>query len=174
MTTERNPAIAVLRIIGRVIAVILVVLWAILEAVLFPLFRPLLRWLSGLRLFEAIGALIQRTPPYGVLVMLAVPFFALEPLKVFALYWLALGHVIQGGVLVVFAHVLSIFTLDRIYHAGHDQLMQIGWFKRLMTWIVGIRDWAFGFVKRTPTWQALARWGNEARTWFRTLVRRGS
>jgi hypothetical protein len=168
---QSNPVAHVLRLVGRGIALVLVVLWAILDTVLFPLFRPLIGWLSGLRLFETIGALIGRTPPYLVLLMLAVPFVVLEPLKVFALYWIAVGHVIQGTILLIFAHALSILTLDRIYHAGKGQLDKIGWFARLMGWVVGLRDWAFGWVKHTAAWQAAARMGSDVRNWFRNLVR---
>ena len=169
--SNSNPATEVLRIIGRSIALVLVVLWAILDTLLFPLFRPLINWLASLKLFEAIGGLIGRSPPYLVLVMLAVPFVVLEPLKVFALYWFALGHLIQGGILLIVAHGLSILTLDRIYHAGKGQLDKIGWFARLMGWVVGLRDWAFGWVKQTTAWQAAARMGSDVRNWFRNLVR---
>lgn len=169
--SRRNPAIVALRLVGRAIALVVVVLWSILDSVLFPLVRPLVGWLSSLRLFEAMGALIGRSPPYLVLVMLAVPFVVIEPVKVFALYWIALGHVVQGTVLLVFAHVLSIFTLDRIYHTGKGQLDKIGWFARLMGWVVGLRDWAFGWVKQTAAWQAAARLAAEARRWVGNLVR---
>ena len=166
-----NPAMQVLRAIGRAIAIVIVVLWAILDTLLFPLLRPLVDWLASLRLFETIGALIGRTPPYLVLLMLAVPFVVLEPLKVFALYWFALGHLVQGGILLVVAHGLSILTLDRIYHAGKGQLDKIGWFARLMSWVVGLRDWAFGWVKQSAAWQAAARMVRDTRNWFRNLVR---
>ena len=166
----RPPLIQALRLIGRTIALVVVVIWTILDELLFPLFRPLVRWLSGLRIFETIGALIGRSPPYLVLLMLAVPFVLIEPLKVFALYWIAVGHVVQGTVLLVFSHVLSIFTLDRIYHTGKSQLARIGWFARLMGWLVGLRDWAFGWVKATPAWQAAVRMVRSVRDWFLGLI----
>ena len=166
-----NPAMQVLRAIGRATAIVIVVLWAILDTLLVPLLRPLVDWLASLRLFETIGALIGRTPPYLVLLLLAVPFVVLEPLKVFALYWIAVGHVIQGTILLIFAHGLSILTLDRIYHAGKGQLDKIGWFARLMSWVVGLRDWAFGWVKQSAAWQAAARLGTAARRQLRQLVR---
>ncbi|HEX4296502.1 MAG TPA: hypothetical protein VHZ56_00615 [Devosia sp.] len=167
---DLHPALRALRAVGRALAVVLVAIWAILYELLFPIFRPLVRWLSGLRLFAFIGAVISRSPPYLVLLMLAVPFVVLEPLKVFALYWIAVGHVVQGTVLLIFAHVLSIFTLDRIYHTGHGQLMRIGWFARLMGWVVELRNWALGWVTRTPAWRSLMRFTQSIRTWFRGLA----
>jgi hypothetical protein len=169
--TSRGPLNTVLHIVGRVAAAIVVVIWTLLDGLLFPLFRPLVRWLSALRLFEVIGAWLGRLPPYVVLVCLAVPFVLIEPLKVVALYLMASGLVIRGTVLLIFAHALSILTLDRIYHAGHGQLMKIGWFARLMGWVIGLRDWVFLRVKETATWQAAWRIVVASRSWVARLFR---
>ncbi len=165
-----GPVMGILRTIGRILVGVLVVAYAILDTVLFPLFRPLIGYLSGLRLFEALGALIQRLPPYLVLVILAVPFVVLEPLKVFALWWIAVGHIIQGGVLLIFAHILSILTLERLYHTGHSQLMQIGWFKRLMRWVTGLRDIALGWARASAAWRWGARLAADLRSWLRSVT----
>jgi hypothetical protein len=169
--TSGGPLNAALHFVGRVVAAVVVVVWTLLDELLFPLFRPLVRWLSSLRLFEMIGDWLGRLPPYVVLVCLAVPFILIEPLKLVALYWLASGLVIRGIVLMVFSYVLSILTLDRIYHAGHAQLMKIGWFARLMGWVIGLRDGVFGWVKATAAWQAARRMVLAARTWVVRLFR---
>ena len=168
---SRHPAIVVLRAVGRFIVGVIVVAYAVLDAVLFPLFRPLIRYLSAHPVFTTTGRIIQTLPPYMVLVILAVPFVVLEPLKVFALYWFALGHLIQGGVLLVVAHGLSILTLERLYHAGKPQLMKIGWFALLMEWLGGLRDAALRIARSTGAWQWAARVVNDVRAWFRGLVR---
>ena len=80
---------------------------------------------------------------------------------------------LRAGQALVFAHGLSILTLDRIYHTGKGQLDKIGWFAALMGWVVALRDWAFGWVKHTAAWQAAARTAGEIRLWFRNLVRSG-
>lgn len=169
--TPRGPLNAVLHLVGRAIATVVVVVWTLLDELLFPLFRPLIRWLSGLRLFEMIGDLLGRLPPYVVLICLAVPFILIEPLKLLALYWMASGLVIRGTLLLIFSHILSILTLDRIYHAGHAQLMKIGWFARLMGWVIGLRDGVFGWVKATTAWQAARRMVLAARTFVVRLFR---
>ena len=166
----KNPLLAALRAIGRFVVGIFVVAYAILDTLLFPLFRPLIRYLSGLRLFEAVGALIVKLPPYLVLLILAVPFVVLEPLKVFALYWFALGHLIQGGILLVIAHGASILTLERLYQAGKPQLMKIGWFARVMAWLGGLRDTALNFAKSTAAWTWAAETGAAVRAWFRSVI----
>lgn len=156
----------VARFVGRLVVTVAVVVYTILDQLLFPLLRPLLRWLSGLRFFESLGAAIGRLPPYVVLILLAVPFAIIEPLKVFALYWGATGHVVQGGVLLVAAHLLSILTCDRIYHAGREPLLRIGWFRRLMEWLVFLRDRAIGWARETGVWQWSAATIRAVRGWL--------
>ncbi|GGF12464.1 hypothetical protein GCM10011321_00670 [Youhaiella tibetensis] len=167
----RRPAyLRALRALARFVVAVVVIVYMALDELLFPLFRPFIGWLSGLRIFELVGAIIARLPPYVVLVLLAVPFVIIEPAKVFALYWGATGHVVEGTVLLVAAEILSIFTCDRIYHTGHGQLMKIGWFRRLMEWLVGLRDKALGWVRSTGLWQAAAKHVRAARAWLRGVI----
>ena len=170
MPRERPLFFRVVRAIARFIVTIAVVIYTILDELLFPLVRPLLRWLSALRLFAAIGAIIARLPPYVVLVLLAVPFAIIEPVKVFALYWGATGHVLQGTLILIAAQILSIFTCDRIYHVGRGQLMKIGWFRRLMTWLVSLRDKALAWARTTRIWQSAAGAVRSIRQWFRGVI----
>jgi hypothetical protein len=147
-------------------------LWTLLDVLLFPLFRPLLHALGRLRLFELIGAGLGRLPPYAALAVLGVPFVVIEPLKAFALYW-AVGHWVQGLVLLVFAHVLSILVVERIYHAAHGPLMRIGWFRRLMAWLDGLRRLGLGWARSTAVWRIAARLAASVRAsvtaWLRSI-----
>lgn len=170
MNSAQDSVRKAVRAVVRVVVGVFVIGYAILDDLLFPLFRPLVRYLSGLRLFEALAALIQRLPAYVVLTILAVPFVVIEPVKVFALWWLAVGHVVQGGVLLVFAHILSILTLERLYRTGHAKLMTIGWFKRLMDWVTGIRDAVLARARATTAWRWAKKAGSDFRTWYRNLL----
>lgn len=166
-----NPVMSALRLVGRVVATVVVVLWLAFERVLLPLVRPLISWLSGLALFQQLGTFIAGLPPYGVLVLLAIPFVLVEPLKALGLYWMATGLVVRGLALFVFAHLLSLFTLDRIYHTGRTQLMKIGWFARLMTWVVGLRDWALGWLRSTVAWKWTTSTASRITIWARRAFR---
>ena len=174
MPTEDNrsrpPVIRVLRAILRFFVTIGVVGYTILDELLFPLVRPLLRWLGALQLFQALGRWIAGSPPYVVLVVLAVPFLIIEPVKVLAVYWTATGHVIAGGGLLIVAHTVSILTCERIYHVGHAPLMRIVWFARLMTWVIGLRDKALGWAKSTAAWRMASQMARSVREWFRGFV----
>jgi hypothetical protein len=167
---ERSLAIRILRSVARFFVTVAVVGYTVLDELLFPLVRPVIRWLGRLQLFQLIAVGIARLPPYAVLVLLAVPFVIIEPIKVFAVYWGATGHVIQGGALLIVAHVVSILTCDRIYHSGHAQLMKIIWFARLMAWLVRLRDKAFTWARSTAAWRAASAMARSVRGWFRGIL----
>lgn len=160
-----------LRAIGRAVVTVAVVIYTLLDELLFPLFRPLIRWLGELQLFQGLGALIGRLPPYVALALLAVPFVIIEPAKLFAVYWGATGHVVQGTVLLLVAQVLSLLICERIFHAAYAPLMRIGWLKVLLGWLFGLRDRAIGWAKSTAGWQAAAGWVRGAREWLRGVLR---
>ena len=168
-----SPWLAPFRVIARIVVTIGVVIYTLLDELLFPLFRPAIHWLGELRLFQQLATLIQRLPPYGVLALLAVPFIVLEPAKLFAIYWGAVGHPAQGVILLLIAQVASILTCDRIFHVGYEPLMRIGWFNRLMAWSIGLRDLALDRAKSTGVWKAAAAFGRGIRDWFRSLLASG-
>jgi len=169
--------LAPLRHAGRVVLSILLILWTLLETLLFPIFRPLIDFLSSLRLFELFGTALAKLPPYVALLVFAVPFIIIEPIKAFALYWFGIGHIVQGGVLYVLAHLASILIVERLYHTMHAPLMRIGWFKTLMTWLDGIRRVTLDWAKSTAVWQASARFARDTRAtvagWVASLRQQG-
>ena len=167
---ERPAWQRALRAVARFVVTVAVVYYTVLDELLFPLFRPLIGWLGHLRLFQRIAILIRGLPPYAVLVLLAVPFILIEPAKIFALYWGAVGHPIQGLVLLIIAQIVSILTCDRIFHVGYEPLMRIGWFKRLMDWLIRLRDRALNWAKSTAAWKAGADIVRNARAWLRGLI----
>jgi len=164
-----NPVLRAFRVLARFVVTIGVVIYTLLDELLFPLVRPLLGWLGDLQLFQRLGVFIAGLPPYVVLVCLAVPFIVIEPVKVFAVYWTAIGHFLAGPVLLLFAHLVSLVTLERIYHVGHGQLMQIGWFARLMGWLLGLRDKGLGWAKSTTAWKSAAATIRSVREWLRQI-----
>jgi hypothetical protein len=160
-----------LRLIGRFVLACCVTIYMVIDEVLTRVLWPAIALLSRLPIFKAIGDLISRLPPYGVLVLLAVPFIIIEPAKVFALYWAASGHVAQGLALLIASYVISILTCDRIYHSGHAKLMQIDWFKTLMTWLIDLRDRAVDWIKSRPAWIAIRNAARSLRDRARLLIR---
>ena len=160
----------IIRAMARFVVAVLVVAYTLLDELLFPLFRPAIRWLSGLMLFQRLGMLIGRLPPYVALVLLAVPFVIIEPAKVGALWVIATGHVIEGTVLLLIAQVASLLICERIFHAAYEPLMRIGWFARVLGWLFALRDKALAIGRATAVWKAAVAMGRAVRDWVRGMV----
>lgn len=142
--------------LGHIIAQIFVTLWVIADAILSPIFRPLMRWLSRLRLIQAIERGIASLPAYGVLALLAAPFAVEELAKVYSFVLMGGGHFKSGVLLYIACHVFAILVCERIYRAGEDKLMTIAWFARLMTWLKGYKDRLVAWVKATSFYRRAA------------------
>ena len=170
MEQNHTPVMRAMRAVGRFVVAVAAVTYLILDELLFPLFRPLIAWLTGLRLFQRLGQWLGRLPPYVALVAFAVPFIIIEPVKVAAIWWAGIGHVISGTIGLLLAHALSLLVVERIFHAAYEPLMRIGWFAKLLGWLFGIRDRAIAMVTATSAWQAARRWARGTREWLRGVI----
>ncbi|MBN9309732.1 MAG: hypothetical protein J0I99_07350 [Devosia sp.] len=170
MQQNRTPLMRAIKAVGRFVVAVAAVAYLILDELLFPLFRPLIAWLTGLRLFQRLGEWLGRLPPYVALVAFAVPFIIIEPVKVAAIWWVGIGHVITGTIGLLFAHALSLLVVERIFHAAYEPLMRIGWFAKLLGWLFGIRDRAIAMVTATSAWRTTVRWARGVRGWLRDVI----
>lgn len=160
--------------LARVVLGIFVVPLVLFDEAVRPLFRPLLRMLARMRLLQRMQSVIESLPPYAILVVLLVPFLIAEPLKIVALYWLGTGHVKLGIGTLVGAYAGSFVFVERIYDAGRDKLMQIGWFRSLMLPVTRARDLFLTWLRGSPGWAFARALGRGARDrarmiagWFR-------
>lgn len=160
----------VFKALARFVVAVAVVAYTLLDELLFPVFRPAIRWLSGLGLFRVIGEAIGRLPPYGALVVLAVPFVIIEPAKAAALWVIATGRAVEGTALLLLAHAMSLLISERIFHAAYRPLMRIGWFAALLGWLFGIRDRAIAWGKQTAVWKVAVGAARGVREWVREVV----
>jgi len=155
---------------GRFVVVVAVVGYTVLDEVMFPVFRPLIVWLTGLRLFQRIGELLGRLPPYVALLALGVPFVIIEPAKLLAIWWAAQGHLVQGTILLVVAQALSLLVCERIFHAAYQPLMRIGWLRALLGWLFGLRDRAIALARSTVAWKQAVRLARSLALWWRKAL----
>lgn len=127
-----------------------------LDALLGPLVRPAIAWAASLHPVQRVGRWIAGLPPYGVLALFAVPFAIIEPFKAVALYWMASGRFWFGLVALGLAHLASLLVCERIFHAGRERLLEIGWFARGYFAMTRLRDAALAYVRATSAWRAFA------------------
>jgi hypothetical protein len=124
----------------------------VLEGAARPLYRPFGRWIADLWLVRELERRVARLPAYVALGTLAVPFAVAEPLKVVAVYWIALGHFALGAGTLVLAYGASFIVVERIYHAARPQLLTIVWFTAMLGYAAGLRDGALVKVRLARSW----------------------
>ena len=114
-----------------------------------------MRSLSSLRPVQWLEEHIRSLPAYGILFLLAVPFGIEEALKVWALVLFGGGHFVSGVIVYVGCHVFAILVCERIFRAGKEKLMTIGWFARLFTWLEGYKDRLVAWFKATDAYRRM-------------------
>ena len=146
--TAPSPLLRIVLAPLRLVVAIVV----ILDELARPAYRPLARWFASLALIRRAERRIAELPPYAVLFVLAVPLVGVEPLKILGVYWIGTGRWLAGLLLLGFAYLASFLVVERIYEAGHEKLMRIGWFRAVMAFVVRIRDTVMAWARGTALW----------------------
>lgn len=123
------------------------------EAVARPAYRPILQAVSQLAILKRFERWIATKPRWLILMVLAVPFFGVEPLKVVGLLWIGEGLILRGAGLLAFAYGASFVLVERIYHAGRDKLRTYRWLSVSLDFVTGIRDTVLANLRKTRVWQ---------------------
>jgi hypothetical protein len=118
--------------------------WRLLAAALAQLAR--------LKPIAWLEAHIQRLPPYGALLVFAMPSILILPLKLIALYLITSGREVAAALLFIGAKVVGTAIVARLFQLTEAQLLRIPWFA-----------WAYGIVM--PWKHALTDWIRESWAW---------
>jgi hypothetical protein len=132
--------------------------------------KPLSRALAWLARFAPIAALerwIAGLPPYGALMVFALPTAFLLPLKFIAMWLLANGKWWTATALFAGAKVASTAIIARIFILTKPALMRIGWFARAYDWFVPWKDALFAQIRASWIW----RYGRMVKTRVRLEVK---
>ena len=117
-------------------------LWRRLELVVERLvaalpFAAFKRWLTGM---------LEKLPPYGALFLFVIPGILLMPFKFAALWLLARGQIVLGGLVFIAAKLVGTGVVAFLFHVCHDKLMSIGWFATLYETVMRVKRWAEALV----------------------------
>lgn len=118
--------------------------------------RPLMEALGQLARFRPIAALerwIAGLPPYGALVVFALPTTILMPLKFVAVWLLANGFIWTAGGLFLGAKVASTALIARIFMLTKPALMQLAWFARAYNWFMPWKEALFAEIRASWPWR---------------------
>lgn len=144
----------------------LISLVILLDEIARPLYRPMLRWMAERRFVVRAEAAIARLPRFAILALLAAPFAVVEPLKLISLIVMARGHFLAGLVMLGLAHLASFVIVERIYHAGREKLLTIGWFARGIAVVNDLRERVMGWVRSSAIHAWLMRTRDAVRAWW--------
>ena len=127
---------------------------------------PLARALGQLARWRVIARLERRIAglaPRVALAVLFVPALALLPIKLGALWLVALGRVALGLAMLVVAKLIGTAVVARLYLLTHPQLMRMAWFARVhRRWIPWKTRVIAGLVD-SPGWVAARAWATRVR-----------
>jgi hypothetical protein len=99
--------------------------------------------------FARIRRRLQKMGPYPSLLLLLVPLLLVEPLKLVAVFVAGNGHWLTGTGMLVAAYAASLLVVERLFRVVKPKLMMLGWFARLWTWVVTLRNKLFPWTSKT-------------------------
>ncbi|OCJ09445.1 hypothetical protein A6U86_26745 [Rhizobium sp. AC27/96] len=120
---------------------LLIALLVVISEIARPLYRPFVTWFASLSIVEHFSALVGSLPRAVILVLFVVPLAVAEPLKIYALFLIAKGHVASGIVIIALAYLMSFLLVERLFHAGREKLLTYDWLKWIMDRVETVRNW---------------------------------
>jgi len=113
----------------------------------------LLAALARFPLWAMAERMIAGLPPYGALLVLALPSAVLIPAKLIGVYLFATGHFFVAMMVILLAKVASTALIARIFLLTKPALMQIGWFARAYDIFVPWKDRLFAYIRASWVWR---------------------
>jgi hypothetical protein len=163
------------------------ILWRLLRALLLAIaavvlfieewgWRPLTAALGRLARWPPLARLearIRSLPPHWALALFVVPAIALFPIKVVALWLIAIGRTTLGIAVIVVAKLAGTALVGRLFVLTEAQLMQFAWFAAAFGWWQRTKARVKAAVAKLRSWRqlragvraAMRRW----RVWRRSF-----
>lgn len=144
---------SIARLIVRRIFEVILALWLLFEEWGWKPLTAALARLGRLAPFAVIERWIAGLPPYGALIVFALPSALLLPLKLFAIFLIAQGYKTAAALLFVGAKVVGTALVARIYQLTQVALMRIGWFKWLYDRVMPWKEALFASIRSSWSWR---------------------
>jgi hypothetical protein len=154
-TRNPRPLRALVRGFWVLLAVMFLIeawLWSHLEPVVerFVALIPL----QGLK--AALVRLIGRLSPQLTLIVFAIPFFLLMPVKFLEVWLIVKQKWIAAALVLVLAKLVGVGLTAFIFEATKDKLLQMAWFRQVYDFFIWLRAWAHRKVD--PITRRLRKW----------------
>jgi hypothetical protein len=102
---------------------------------------------------------VDRLSPRATLMVFAIPFIVLLPVKFLELWLLANRQWIAAIVVLLSAKIVGLGITSFIFDATRDKLLQMAWFRRVYDFFLWARNWAL--EKIAPVRQRLKEWSRQ-------------
>jgi hypothetical protein len=152
----------------------------------FVLFEEVLWALTGgiMRLFGRFGPVarledrIRRLPPILALPLFVLPWLIMLPVKLGALWLIAMGKVVHGALLFIGGEAFGVAFLARLYELCRPALHRWPWFVVIERILLRWTQWAHDILYRLPLMRAGRTWSErqwrDAKQWMgRSQARAG-
>jgi hypothetical protein len=170
-------AFPVLNVVGTIVRrIATAIFWTLVAIVLLLedwLWDPLMRLMQALTrapILRQLSNLIRRLPPYGAVVLFAVPFLLALPVKFLGLWLIAQGHLTAGLLVFLGAKLAGTALLAWIFSLTKPALMSLSWFARLYGWVNDLRTRLWVWIRSRKEYQIVTQWISVARqrirVWF--------
>lgn len=122
----------------------------LVEAWIWDLFSAAGHWLAGVlhlsRAIAAVRGFISKLSPYATLPLFVIPALTIFPFKILALWLIAHGHVIYGGLTFFAAKTVGVGVTAVLFDLCREQLLSIGWFAAGYRRVMLVRAWAHELI----------------------------
>ncbi len=158
----------------------------ILRALLFPLVAGVLlfeEWgweplaaafakLARLPFWGWLERKIAALPPFGALLVFALPMLCLLPVKLLALYLFGEGHATLGLALLLAAKLGGTALLARLFQLTQPALMQLRWFAHWYPRWTAWKEGVLAQVRQSLVWREAQKLKHAAKAWWAGLRNR--
>jgi hypothetical protein len=141
-------------------------LWDVLQ----PIVGRIVNVIPWGKIKPVFTRMVERLSPQATLMVFAIPFIVLLPVKVLEFWLLAHRQWIAAIVVLVSAKLVGLGLTAFIFEATKDRLLQMAWFRRVYEFFMWARDWAHEKIE--PVKRRLREWSQEALTPILRRVRR--
>jgi hypothetical protein len=102
--------------------------------------------------------MVDRLSPQATLVVFAIPFVILLPVKFLEFWLLAQRQWVAAIAVLVLAKLVGLGFTAFIFEATRDKLLQMAWFQRLYEFVLWARTWAHHKIE--PVTRQLREWSD--------------
>ncbi len=111
-------------------------------------------WLARRRLWHAVEDAIRRLPPWGALLVFALPSVLLFPVKLLALWFIAQGQGTVGVIVIIAAKLVGTAVVARLFSLTQPALLQLSWFSAMYRWFIPWKDAWMNAIRASWPWRA--------------------